>query len=72
LQISFSFARVPARTVVLEPPKWENRGLYSRSVAVPQRFWKVVARWGEISNLSRQPCRLQHRAFGEPLSGRGR
>ncbi|SIT57156.1 hypothetical protein BQ8794_300034 [Mesorhizobium prunaredense] len=52
MQISFSFARVPARAVVLEPPKWENRDLYSRSVAVPQRFWKDTFLEGSVADSS--------------------
>ncbi|WP_210213642.1 hypothetical protein, partial [Mesorhizobium sp. M2A.F.Ca.ET.039.01.1.1] len=58
-QKSFSFARVPARAVVLEPPKWEIRGLYKRSLEFSQCFWKRAdsqplkdkTRWTRSSGL---------------------
>ncbi|MER8408115.1 MULTISPECIES: hypothetical protein [unclassified Mesorhizobium] len=30
----------------LEPPKWENRGLYNRSLAVSQCFWQARVKDG--------------------------
>jgi hypothetical protein len=50
--------------VVLEPPKWEIRCVYNHSVAVSQRFWKVLARLaGEI-----ETCQINPFGFGTVLS----